>query len=590
LLEQGLTLLREQKTKEARPHLVKAAELSGKLYPPHSKENSELLNTLGRHFENGEDLETALGFYLKAYQVDKVLHEKDEELLASHSNRIGAILADLGELEKAQEYLESILKTIEKSSNNELKAAYFGNLGHVKMRLSDQQAGLENFLKAKELQIALDPKDEILVKYLQSIGMCYWVRGDFSQAKESFEEALEFLSVDPEKYCFGMVDVYSHLGYLHNDMKMPDEAFKYFEYAISTFESTKIPEKTTKILEFIKNVVEAMKSVSEAQASRYINLYLTFSRKYFGENSRETAEGYNMYSALWLKQKAYKDALEYAEKSINICKTLQDNHYDLLQCFNQFAQIMHKMGELEAASRFLAQSGEILENHPNEKMKTSHYHNLALLNRDQRKYSEAESNMLLHIKGVRDQFGEQHPAMASAYLNIGHIYRVSKNYPNAKEYYSKALSVFDATLGREHLNTADTLEFLGEVCRLSESFHEALDMHNESLRIRVKFVGLQHPTLHIPYFNLASTYMEMENFSQAEVFALKRLEILKKYWGNDSVNVAGNHSFLAEVYLSQGQKSKAVQSLEETLRILKTTGNQEAINSLETRLKDIKNN
>ena len=585
----GLRLLRENKSKEARITLIKAAELSSELYSPNSKEHSTFLNSLGHHFELGEDLQTALGFYLKAYTVDKVISPNDEELLAAHSNRIGAILADLGELEKAEEYLSSILQSIEKSPNIELKAAYFGNFGHVKMRLGDQDAGLRYFLLAKDFQLQVNPKDEMLIKYLQSIGMCYWVKGDFNLAKQNFLEALDMLVVDMDKYCFGMVDIYSHLAYMHNDMKMFDESFKYFQHAIETYESSSIPDKKEKVLEFIKNIVDAMKSVSEFEnISKFLDLYLTYARKAYGENSKQTAEGYNMYASIYMKRKEFKEALEYAEKAINICKNLKENHYELFQCFNQFALIFHKMGELEASEKFLTQSSEILKTHPNARMQTNHNHNLALLYRDQGKHSEAESCMLLHLKGVREEFGEQHPATGSSHLNMGHIYRVSQNYSKSKESYSQALSIFDSTFGRDHLNTADCLEYLGEICRLSNGHQEAISMHQEALRIRLKILGEDHSSLHIPYFNLASTYLELKNLTQAEYFAQKRLKILNQVWGPDHLHVAGNLNFLADVYVAQGNKAKALQALEESLRILKKEGNEKAAEEMEKRIKEVR--
>ena len=586
---EGLRLLREKKSKEAKIPLIKAAEISSQLYETNSKEHSALLNSLGRHFELSEDLETALGFYLKAHSVDKVVSSNDEELLAAHSNRIGAILADLGDLDKAEEYLSSIQTSIENSSNIELKAAYFGNFGHIKMRLGDQDSGLQNFLKAKNLQLQIDPKDEMLIKYLQSIGMCYWVKGEFQQAKQNFLEALDFLTIDSEKYCFGLVDIYSHLAYLHNDMKLFDESYKYFEHAIETFESSSIPDKKEKILEFIKNIVDAIKAGGDFdQTSKYVELYLNYARKAFGENTRQTAEGYNLFASIWMKRKGYKEALEYAEKAINICKYLQENHFDLFHCFNMFALIFHKMGELEAAEKFLAQSTEILKKHPDPRMDTNHQHNLALLCRDQGKFVEAEAHMLVHLKGVREEFGENHPATASSHLNLGHIYRASKNFSKAKDSYTQALSIFDTTLGRDHLNTSDCLEYLGEACRLSSTFEEAIKMHQEALRIRVKILGADHSSLHIPYFNLASSYLQLGDLSQALNFAQKRLKILNQVWGPDHLHVAGNFSFVAEIYIAQGDKSKALQALEESLRILRIEGNEKAVGEMEKRILEVR--
>ena len=590
-LELGIGLLRTNKLEEGKRALVKVAEMSEKVLSRNSKEQSDLMNLVGRHLELSGDLETALGMYVKAYEVDKVLKGEDEELLATHANRIGAIFADLGELDKAEEYLSKIFNTIIMSKNDELKAAFFGNYGHVKMRAGDQKNALQYFLMAKEFQLKSSPKDEILIKYIQSIGMCYWVQGDHALAKENFQQALSELKSDPIKNCLELVDIYSHLAYLHNDMKEPEQTFKYFEHALDTYKSSNLENKPEKIREFLKNISEAMKSAGDLkQSKRYLDLYLEYCRQSFGENSRETAEGYQLYSSLFLRQRMFQESLEYAEKCMNLCKGFENNHYDLFQCFNQFAVIMHKIGELEAAEKFLTQSGDILKRFPNERFQVSHFHNLALLYRDQQKFPEAESNMELHLQGVRKQFSELHPATASAYTSLGHIQRASKNLSKSKESYLKAHNIYDQTIGHDHLNTSDVLEFIGEVFRQEKNFIEALKMHNEALNIKLKILGPSHNSLHIPYFNLASTHLEMGEWEKAEKYTLKRMDVLKNAWGHEHVHVAGNLNFLAEVFVAGKEHKKAILALEESVRILKKVGNNEMAEEQEKKLTDLKAN
>lgn len=587
-LENGLALLRANKQEEGKTSLFKVAELSQKVFPPNSREQSETLNSLGKHLEQFGDLDSALKMYIKAFEVDKILKKQDEELLSAHANRIGAIFADIGELDKAEEYLSKIFNSIVMSSNNELKAAYFGNFGHVKMRLGDQKNALQYFLMAKEFQDKVNPDDEIMVKYLQSIGMCYWVQGDLQLSKDLFLQARDKLNVDPVKNCLELVDIYSHLAYLHNDMKKLDESYSYFQHALNTFKSSTLQDKAEKIREFLKNITEAMKSVGDFnQSKRYLDLYLEYCTETFGKNSKQTAEGYQLYSSLFLRQRMYQEALEYAEKCLDLCKGFENNHYDLFQCFNQFAVIMHKMGELEAAEKFLAQSGDILKKFPNERFQISHYHNLALLCRDQQKYPEAEEFMTLHLQGVKKQFSELHPATASAYTSLGHILRASKSFAKSKESYLKALNIYDETVGREHLNSAETLEFVGEVSRHEKNFAEALNMHNQALNIRLKLMGNTHVSLHIPYFNLASTYLEMGDWKKAETYAMKRMEVLKNVWGPEHMHIAGNLTFLAEVYLSGKENQKAISALQESQRILKLLGNTEMYEELGKRIQEI---
>ena len=584
----AMNLISEKKLADAKENFTKALEISKTVNRSNTQESSLLIQKIAKTYETIGDLENSIQYYIQAYNIDLKHLPSDHEDLLFFANRIGAMYADISDLQNANIYLNNILTKVESSNNEELKAAFFGNLGHVKMRLGDRDNSLKYFLLAKSYQERVNPLDEMMIKYLQSLGMCYWVQSQYEIAKENFTQALEMLQAKPEENCLQIVDIYGHLAYLHNDMKLEKEMHNYFDKAYQTFLTSNIEKKNEKIAQYLGNIADTMKSVGDAQNTRlYLQRLLDFCIETFGEVSRQTADAYQQFSGFFLTQQNLDECLKYAEKCLNSRKQLPNNHYDLLYSYNQYASIYHTIGDLDTAYKYLTESTEILNKYPNRRLHTSHYHNLALLYRDQKKYIEAENAMRKHIEGIKAEFGESHPALAAGYSGLGHIFRVSKNYDKSLESYHKALSISDDTLGREHITTADYLEYIGEIHRMKKNFKEALAFHTEDLNIRLKLLGPNHFSIHLAYYNLAMTYYDMNDLINAADCCLKRLELFTAIYGHDHTYVAGCYAFLGEIHLKGNDKKQAIDNLQRAKSILSSLNNLEAAQGLEKKIGDI---
>jgi tetratricopeptide (TPR) repeat protein len=587
-LTHAWTLINQKKAQEARENFQRAIDISKQIFGPDARESAAILHRIGKSFENVEDIETALEYYLQAYESEKKILPEDHDDLLFSANRIGAIYADLGDVKKAEDFLGKIFNLVLLSKHEELKAAYFGNYAHVKMREGDSEKALNFFLMAKEQQGKLNPKDEMMTKYLQSIGMCYWVTNQHELAKENFQNALEILNENPEKYSLQIVDVYSHLAYLHNDLKKGAEMLQYFEKALDVFKSSTTEDKNNKIADYLKNICETMKSVGDLPNSLFFTKkYLNFSKESFGENSRFTGDAYQMMSSIYLKQNNFDEALKYVEHSLASRKSLENNHYDLVFSYNQYAAVYHTMGDLQSAEKYLKMTEEILNKHPASRLKTSHHHNVSLLARDKKNFPEAEFNMLKHIEGVIEEYGEKHPATAAAYSGLGHIHRMAQNYEKGLEAYKKALALSEETLGKEHVATADYLEYIGEIYRLQKNFPEAIKCHLQNLELKIHLLGSDHFSVHIPYYNLATTYGDAGDFTNSLNYCQKRLDLFKSLFGNMHSYVAGSYAYMAEIHIKAKNNPSAIECLTKAKEILIAVKNPNAAAGMDAKIAEL---
>ena len=79
------------------------------------------------------------------------------------------------------------------------------------------------------------------------------------------------------------------------------------------------------------------------------------------------------------------------------------------------------------------------------------------------------------------------------YNNLGRVYSIKGDYPNALEYYEKCLAIQLKTLGAEHPSVATSYNNLGTVYSKQGDYPKALQYYEKCLAMRLKFFGKKHP-------------------------------------------------------------------------------------------------
>lgn len=114
-----------------------------------------------------------------------------------------------------------------------------------------------------------------------------------------------------------------------------------------------------------------------------------------------------------------------------------------------------------------------------------------------------------------DLFGQNHPAIASAYNNIGLMKKMMGDFEEARKNYHKALNIYQDIVGKDHASYAAALSNLGSLDRAQSVTDEnlsslermqlnesAIEYFEESWKIRKAELGNEHPQTIMSQSNL----------------------------------------------------------------------------------------
>ncbi len=204
------------------------------------------------------------------------------------------------------------------------------------------------------------------------------------------------------------------------------------------------------------------------------------------------------------------------------------------------------------------------ENHPD--VATS-YNNMGLVYDAQGDYAKA---LEYHNKALKIRlatFGENHPDVATSYNNMGLVYYSQGDYAKALEYYNKALKIWLAIFGENHPNVATSYNNMGMVYYAQGNYAKTLKYHNKALEIRLAIFGEKHPDVTISYNNMGMVYYAQSDYTKALEYYNKALKIMLAIFGENHPLVATSYNNIGSVYYSQGDYAKVLEYYNKALKI-----------------------
>ncbi|MEO1628758.1 MAG: tetratricopeptide repeat protein, partial [Bacteroidota bacterium] len=111
--------------------------------------------------------------------------------------------------------------------------------------------------------------------------------------------------------------------------------------------------------------------------------------------------------------------------------------------------------------------------------------------------------------------------LARSYGSIGNVYRLSKDYEKAEDFFKKALTIRLAI--KDQINIGFSYNSLGLLYNDLKKYKQAFDYYEKALQVFQKNGNRQF--IEVTYRNMGNTHTEMGNFEQARSFFEKALQI-----------------------------------------------------------------
>lgn len=181
-------------------------------------------------------------------------------------------------------------------------------------------------------------------------------------------------------------------------------------------------------------------------------------------------------------------------------------------------------------------------------------------------YKEALSRYTLLIALSETIYGQEHAITATAYHDIGEVYRNLCDYPKALEYNIKALDIRKKLLGEKHVDTAESYNDTGLVYIFQGKYDKASELFQKAKTIYEEVVGPNHPSLADAYMNIGMLLMKQEDYSNALENYLEALKICSPRGIEDRQTAIVYHG-IGLAYYQMGNNSNALEYCSKAVRI-----------------------
>ena len=181
-------------------------------------------------------------------------------------------------------------------------------------------------------------------------------------------------------------------------------------------------------------------------------------------------------------------------------------------------------------------------------------------------YKEALSRYTLSIALRETIYGQEHAITATAYHDIGEVYRNLCDYPKALEYNIKALDIRKKLLGEKHVDTAESYNDTGLVYIFQGKYDKASELFQKAKTIYEEVVGPNHPSLADAYMNIGMLLMKQEDYSNALENYLEALKICGPRGIEDRQTAIVYHG-IGLAYYQMGNNSNALEYCSKAVRI-----------------------
>jgi tetratricopeptide (TPR) repeat protein len=161
------------------------------------------------------------------------------------------------------------------------------------------------------------------------------------------------------------------------------------------------------------------------------------------------------------------------------------------------------------------------------------------------------------MNAALDEFGLEHPDIATALNNLAIVSKDLEEYDKAESLFNRALEIRKKLYGCEHQLVAQSLNNLGDLFLDKGEYDRAEVFLSQALEIKQRVLGESDAAVVPTLNNMAMIHLKREHYALAEPFFKKALAIHESLATPDDVSVACIFNNLAFLYSAQKQYSEA---------------------------------
>jgi CHAT domain-containing protein/tetratricopeptide (TPR) repeat protein len=509
-----------------------------------------------------EEFKKAIGKYRSG-------HDSEGEATASYI--LGYIHRDLGDRQKATEYLGSAIQTFQDLDDRLAEATAVYALG-VLYREQGKYADAEKLLlradRIYERELRQDAP--FLLTVVSNLALLYTDEGKYADAEPLFQRVLRGTegNLGPEHP--DVAQALNHLAVLYYRQGKSDLAEQFHLRALKIREKA-LGNDHPATAESLNNLAavywqQGKYTSVEPLLKRVIGIY----EKGGGPESRDLAGAYGSLGALYSAEGKYGEAESLCQRALVILeRVMGPEHPDVATALNNLAELYSTEGKYALAEPRYQRSLAIMEKtvgigHPDFATIQS---NLGMVYVQEANFGAAEPLFRQSLETLTKVLGQNNPQVALASMNLASVYRAEGKYVVADPLIQRAVEIYEATLGENHPTLGVALFNLASLYYFEAKYAEAEPIVQRTISIFEKSLGPEHVNVAKAYDVLGAIFNGQGKFARAEEPARRSLAILEKVFGLENLDVANSLNNLAVIEHIVHKDTDAEQLLQRAIKI-----------------------
>jgi len=492
-------------------------------------------NNIGLCFFGKGEYDKALDSYVKAIEIQKKVHQKQDRVTATIYENISSTYSEKNDYVDALKYEQKsyeLRKELLGSEHPDV-AASCNNFAMIYLWLGDYDKALDFCKQGIAIREQCFGKDNLYTaESYNSLSLIYESKGNFKQALE-----YDNMMLDIYKAVLGDMNPQTALGYnncgcAYQKAGQVSEAQTFFEKALAI--QTRIYNGCHHDIAITYNnmAINCMEQDKYDDALNYLGTALSVEEKALGCMTSFTAVIYTNMAKIFCKQSNYEKGLSYYQKALALqIQILGKEHPDVVTTYESIAGIQTGCGNFQQAEEI---------------------------------YNKA---LAIQLK----QLGEVHPGTANTYRVIGTFYNTRSDYVTAMKYLEKALEIQQKVYPANHPEIIATLDAIGTTYANQGKYDEAILNENKAVAMSVLFYGENSSKTAVLYKNLGTMYRETGDVDSALDRYEKALTINQRVFGEQSVDAALAENQIGLLLLMKGDYNHALVYFKDAVVIYEKT-------------------
>ncbi len=305
------------------------------------------------------------------------------------------------------------------------------------------------------------------------------------------------------------------------------------------------------------------------EAEKWVRDAVIIDQRALPGNSMELANAKASLGEILMSRGAYTEAVPVLEGSLATLTSGKGAVDAISDVTTNLAIAYFDLGDYKASKTLNQRALEMDkqrygENHPNV---ASDYMNLLKIDSVEGRYAEGEQYARKALAIDEKWFGGQHPEVAAATVFLAEILIAETKYSEARRLLMTALKIEEAHHSGPHHRVANIFIALGKIELAGGQFDAAESHYSQALQIYRSVYGEKHVSIGVACAGLARICVARKKYAQAEQLFRQALDMFKATVHGDNQNIALTDTGLGKLLLTEGRYNEAEVSLLAALSI-----------------------